>query len=356
MKRIILSIILLTILILSGCGGSGGGGGSKNKYTLDISKTGSGTVTVSPVMERYPAGTSVKLSAKPDAGSIFSNWQDSSKGYVSSLIEDDSFNIIMDSNKRLHAYFAKENAFYLSGLPNDDGSYNFIGIMSKMEHDQTGFPEELLYYDNAKFLVNATSLTFDGHRLYSADVSISPGDKVNIVFEHNLIGTFSATLTCPGKEVTGLTLVPGGDLDAWIKGAQSTVSLSWDATICDEYNIHIEALDNENNPHYVGFGSKENSFILSEKERELLLNLCGGNISYIVIYIEAVSEKQFPEFISSYFAIRSLRSNELSSLPEDMSQNMIVFNKTNATSKRVRCKMKDVDGQFIQRYYIEQRN
>jgi hypothetical protein len=64
----------VTVRTTSGGGGGGGGGGTTTSYKLTTSKTGKGTITVSPVAATYAAGTVVTLTATPDAGSPWIGW------------------------------------------------------------------------------------------------------------------------------------------------------------------------------------------------------------------------------------------------------------------------------------------
>ncbi len=49
-------------------------------YTLDVLTTGNGSVTVDPVVAEYDAGTPVELTAVPDPGWLFAEWQGSTSG------------------------------------------------------------------------------------------------------------------------------------------------------------------------------------------------------------------------------------------------------------------------------------
>ncbi len=57
-----------------GATGGGGGGSTSGSFKLSISKTGKGTVTVSPNAASYAAGTVVTLTATPDPGFPWIGW------------------------------------------------------------------------------------------------------------------------------------------------------------------------------------------------------------------------------------------------------------------------------------------
>ncbi len=71
-------------------------------YTLTVSKTGtgSGTVTTSPTGSRFTSGTSVTLTATPDANSTFAGW---SGGYSGSA--GTTSIVVMNSNVSVSAAF-----------------------------------------------------------------------------------------------------------------------------------------------------------------------------------------------------------------------------------------------------------
>lgn len=68
-------------------------------YTLNRSQTGSGTTTVSPNLNDYPAGTVVQLSAVANSGNVFVNWNDDNNNLTNNLT------LVMDSNKSYTAHF-----------------------------------------------------------------------------------------------------------------------------------------------------------------------------------------------------------------------------------------------------------
>lgn len=93
-----------------GGGGVGGGGGSTSAYKLSVSRNGKGSVTSSPAgitcglgsggcSVSFNSGTSVTLTAKPDAGSAWTGWTGACTG--TSL----SCTVVMNSDKSVQANF-----------------------------------------------------------------------------------------------------------------------------------------------------------------------------------------------------------------------------------------------------------
>lgn len=80
-------------------GGGGGGGSTTTTYKLSTSKTGKGTITISPVAATYAPGTVVTLTATPDAGSPWIGWT----GSVVSKTQ--TIKVTMNSNLSLTANF-----------------------------------------------------------------------------------------------------------------------------------------------------------------------------------------------------------------------------------------------------------
>ena len=75
-------------------------------YTLDVtvSPTGKGTVSKSPNMAQYPAGTTVTLTANAISGWDFDYWSGAASGTNPTTM------VTMNSNKSVTAYFEEEGA------------------------------------------------------------------------------------------------------------------------------------------------------------------------------------------------------------------------------------------------------
>jgi hypothetical protein len=72
-----------------------------NQYTLSTTTVGSGTVAKSPDQPTYDHGTTVQLTATPDAGWNFDFWSGDASGSVNPL------NVLMDGNKSITATFGQ---------------------------------------------------------------------------------------------------------------------------------------------------------------------------------------------------------------------------------------------------------
>ena len=109
MKRILLSILVIGILLLSACGASTTGqppapsGGTSSTeqqtYILSITVSPSGAGSVSPSSGQYEPSVQVTLTATPASGYIFDCWDGDASGSSATI------NIIMDSDKSAIAHF-----------------------------------------------------------------------------------------------------------------------------------------------------------------------------------------------------------------------------------------------------------
>ncbi|MCA1745987.1 MAG: T9SS type A sorting domain-containing protein, partial [Bacteroidales bacterium] len=70
-------------------------------YTLEVSTDGQGSVTVVPMNEEYPAGSSVTVSANASAGYRFSHWSGILEGNTSSMV------ITINEHLQLRAHFVE---------------------------------------------------------------------------------------------------------------------------------------------------------------------------------------------------------------------------------------------------------
>ncbi len=95
-------------------------------YTLSISKsgTGNGTVTNSPTGTSFPAGTSVNLTAAPDANSTFGGWSGGCTGTGTSS------SVIMNSNMNVTATFNAKSSYTITSSAGTGGSISPLGSVS----------------------------------------------------------------------------------------------------------------------------------------------------------------------------------------------------------------------------------
>jgi len=90
-KRILLSILIIGIFLLSACGAP--------TYTLSTSVSPSGTGSVSPPSGQYEEGSQATLTATPASGYTFDYWSGDASGSSATIT------ITMDSNKSITAHF-----------------------------------------------------------------------------------------------------------------------------------------------------------------------------------------------------------------------------------------------------------
>ncbi len=98
-----------------------------NKYSLDVTKVGNGSVTKDPDQTTYDRGTSVQLTATPAEGWTFTGWT----GSVTST--DNPVTVIMDSDKNITATFTI-NAYTLDITIVGDGTVTKVPDQPTYNH------------------------------------------------------------------------------------------------------------------------------------------------------------------------------------------------------------------------------
>lgn len=106
MKRILLSIVVIGILLLSACGAPT----EQQTYTLSVSVSPLGAGSVSPSGGQYEPGVQVTLTATPASGYTFDYWNGDASGSSASIT------ITMDSDKSVIARFADTTPPVISGV------------------------------------------------------------------------------------------------------------------------------------------------------------------------------------------------------------------------------------------------
>lgn len=86
-----------------------------NTYTIDVSITGNGTVTLDPSGGTYSEGTTVSLTAVPDANNFFSEWS----GDITGSANPET--IVVDGNKEVSATFEADGSSDLNAINNTNG-------------------------------------------------------------------------------------------------------------------------------------------------------------------------------------------------------------------------------------------
>jgi hypothetical protein len=102
MKRILLSILIIGIFLLSACG--------VPTYTLSTSVSPSGIGSVSPSGGQYESGVQVTLTATPASGYTFDYWDGDASD------SSPTITVIMDSDKSVIAHFADTAPPVISGV------------------------------------------------------------------------------------------------------------------------------------------------------------------------------------------------------------------------------------------------
>ncbi|MGM0462688.1 MAG: InlB B-repeat-containing protein [Fibrobacterota bacterium] len=125
-------------------------------YTLNVSAR-NGSVTVDPERDEYEAGTSVTLTATPDAGSVFTGWSGDASG------SENPLRITMEGNMSIVAGFEKEE-----GSHDIHGAWNLVHeesvILSIVDGDTLADDWSESYSDTVIIGVfNTTSHMFELH-------------------------------------------------------------------------------------------------------------------------------------------------------------------------------------------------
>jgi hypothetical protein len=73
-------------------------------YTLTVTKTGTGSVTVDPLLPSYPVGATVTLTATPGLAWVFNGWSGDASGFANPLV------VVMDGSKSVQATFIRSGS------------------------------------------------------------------------------------------------------------------------------------------------------------------------------------------------------------------------------------------------------
>ena len=135
---LLLLIFSLFLIFIVGCPSTPT---PSEKFTLYVSKTGQGSVTKVPDKETYNKNENVELTAQPDTGWEFSQWQGDLSG------SDNPKNITMNSNKNVTAIFTQiipdTYTLTISASPSNGGA---VGKN----------PDKQSYNENESITINAT--------------------------------------------------------------------------------------------------------------------------------------------------------------------------------------------------------
>ena len=174
-QLLILAVPVALLGSLASCGG--GGGGNNNPpppaaYTLTVSKTGtgSGTVSSSPTgiscgsscSASYNSGTSVTLTAAPATGSLFTGWSGDCSGTGTTCT------LSMTRNRSVGAKF---DLVVVSVTP-ATASVTVGGTQQFLAKDQLGNVLDVNWYVNDVQSGNATVGTIDISGLYTAPATV----------------------------------------------------------------------------------------------------------------------------------------------------------------------------------------
>jgi hypothetical protein len=206
---------------------------SKNEnYTIKTScESCQGAVSCSPVMESYPMGTTVQISAIAKQGYTFSHWEGMSSN---------SANIRVDitQNLDLKAIFKVETTqnnqnplFTLEIKYNKDNVWTVKADLSK-QGDNNGITDAVIKVNNQQldaddFFLGEYSKTID---------ALNPGQNVTISLEHSSIGLKTYELKVPDDFTQNPSLT--GSIN------NGEVTISWENVNCSEYMLYKKLENN----------------------------------------------------------------------------------------------------------------
>jgi YVTN family beta-propeller protein len=188
---------------------------SLNTFTLDVDTIGNGGVVIEPEQSTYDYGTFVHLTANPDIGWHFMNWQDSLTG------NNNPDSIFMNSNKVVTATFAIDT-FTINATATSGGTISPSGVITLIYGDDTTFtitPNighhlDSLIVDGINHGLDSTSYRFeDISASHTIDAYFSINYytlTVNIIGNGSIIKEPDTLVYTYGTDVT-LTAVPEFD-------------------------------------------------------------------------------------------------------------------------------------------------
>ncbi len=141
-----------------------------SQYSLSVSTNGSGTVAKSPDQAAYNSGTSVTLTAAPDANQQFTGWSGDATGSVNPL------NIGMNTDKVITANFSPTPSFTISNIATTTGrAYTLsklvvgVPVYTDRTYQATTVPAAL---NNAPFIKTANDDKFNASAtLFSFEIN-----------------------------------------------------------------------------------------------------------------------------------------------------------------------------------------
>ncbi len=203
MKKILplLLIFSLFLIFIVGCPSTPT---PSEKFTLDISTIGQGSVTKDPNNATYTKNQSVELTAHPDTGWKFSQWQGDASG------NDNPKTITMNSNKNITAVFTQiipdNYTLTVSASPSNGG------LVSK-------YPDQQSYIENESITINATPNIgwifinwFKGNSLYEtlSSTTFNIKENMNLIafFEEQPLAEYNLTVSASPNEGGQVNKIP----------------------------------------------------------------------------------------------------------------------------------------------------
>ncbi len=177
------------------------------QYTLTVTTSGSGSVTLDPAGGTYDVGTVVTLTATPDAGWQFDSWSGDLSGTTNPIT------ITMDANKGVTATFSEIPVQYTltvntsgSGSVTLDpagGTYDVGTVVTLTAEPDAGWQFDGWSGDLGG-TTNPTTITMDADKNVTATFSTIPAGG-DVVFEEVQPGGSSVSATVTSASITGVS-------------------------------------------------------------------------------------------------------------------------------------------------------
>jgi uncharacterized repeat protein (TIGR02543 family) len=182
---------------------------SMQRYHLDVSTVGSGSITVSPGESTYAKDATVELTAVADPGWTFAGWSGDLSG------SENPKNITMDTDKSVIATFSSAVDLHITNLT---GQWNFISI----PYNQT---------------ISKTNLTIvSGGTDYTWTEATTAGLILGFVYEWNR-GTQSYQLSDSLKPGQGYWVYAYSACELWLKNVTVLDPDTYITALSTQWNV-----------------------------------------------------------------------------------------------------------------------
>ncbi len=221
------TFILTLLVVVAGCS-KDEDNTSKEAYRLSVNYDAElGNVIIEPILEHYPIGTTVQITAQPAEGYTFSHWE----GITSS---DANISIDMTSDIDIRAVFKTDNSTPATA----SDVYLSVDIQWN-QHDVWTAKAQLTNrktqqgISGAVIQINNKVLTEDDFFIgeYSDTIDmLNPGDEVTVTVKYNHEGTKTYKISAP-PDFSNIPALNGSICNG-------LVTINWESLNCSEYVLY----------------------------------------------------------------------------------------------------------------------